>query len=307
MSETSTFISEGADKPRSPGRKKPKEHAQDDDYESFEVSSGEAVPKSKIVTSEAGPVASGEINTKEEAVEVVREKRVTNKNVIRRTPKEKVVTLEAEPVVSKEIEEKPVPDELLKPPSHRRRESSSYKSGAELGAALATAGEKVESEKKKKIALEERNKQSLEKHRKAMERLDERNAKILAERGKLKENAGPGVSWEDFNKKAEAEIRQKAKESRDNEARTDYVEAYKKYDPKFTKNKSDDQIAKTKPPFFAFGKAVKELRRLHGVMLRAEDSRVGGLSPEARQAIAESGQWDEDVEAEKMKHAPENK
>ncbi len=100
---------------------------------------------------------------------------------------------------------------------------------------------------------------------------------------------------------------QPARESESETAQTAYVKAYREYDPRFTTNKPDDQIAKTKPPFFAFGKAVRELRRLHGVMVRAEDSKIGGLSPEARQAIVESGQWDEDVEAEKMKHAPENK
>jgi hypothetical protein len=97
----------------------------------------------------------------------------------------------------------------------------------------------------------------------------------------------------------------KAQESRSNEATTDYVEAYKKYDPRFTKNKSDDQIAKSKPPFFAFGKAARELKRLYVVMVRAEDSKLGGLSPEARQAIMESAKKEEEefIESNK-KFAP---
>ncbi len=223
-----------------------------------------------------------------------------------------------------------------KPRSSHRKESSSFKSGAELGAALATAGEQVESERKKKLSLEERNKQALEKHRQAMERLDERNAKIWQNRDKSKEKA-PEEDYESYEVSVEKPvtktseqapvasgeihsgyklnkqetnkhvISRDSKESRSDDARTDYIKAYKEYDPRFTKNKSDDLIAKTKPPFFAFGKAARELKRLYGVMVRAEDSKIGGLSPENRQAIAESGQWDEDMEAEQMKHAPINK
>jgi hypothetical protein len=189
-----------------------------------------------------------------------------------------------------------------------------------IESAPAEIGKSVEVEKPDRAyaaAKDEKTKRALEKTRANLKRFGERTDKILVERAAAKtaneedkksnERTQKDVAgWAILNQKVEAD-RQKAKESRSDEAQTDYVEAYKKYDPRFTKNKSDDQIAKTRPPFFAFGKAVRELRRLHGVMLRAEDSKVGGLSSEARQAIAESGQWDEDVEVEKMKHAPENK
>lgn len=168
---------------------KSKEKAPEDDYESYEVSGREAVTK----TSEQGPVASGEINTSQQLG-----KRVTNKNVIRRTPNE--------------------------------------------------------------------------------------------------------AANEAAKMKAFESNQQRAKESRAGEAQVDYVKAYKEYDPRFTKNKSDDQIARTKPPFFAFGKAARELKRLYGVMVRAEDSRVGGLSPEARRAIALSAKKEEEEFIESNKH-----
>lgn len=57
--------------------------------------------------------------------------------------------------------------------------------------------------------------------------------------------------------------------SRAEEAQAAYVKAYREYDPRFTKNKSDDLIAASKPPFLAFGSAAKELKKLHGVMIKA--------------------------------------
>lgn len=87
---------------------------------------------------------------------------------------------------------------------------------------------------------------------------------------------------------------QPLKESRSGEARVAYVKAYREYDPRFTTNKPDNLIAKTKPPFFSFGKAARELKRLHGVMVRAEESSVGGLTPEARKAIVDSARKEEE-------------
>jgi protein phosphatase len=51
MSEASTFVPEGADKQRASSRKKPKEHTQDDEYDSYEVS-GEGIEEKKSVEKE---------------------------------------------------------------------------------------------------------------------------------------------------------------------------------------------------------------------------------------------------------------
>ena len=56
------------------------------------------------------------------------------------------------------------------------------------------------------------------------------------------------------------------------EAQVAYVQAYREYDPKFTKNKADDLIAVTRPSLFAFGSAAKELKRLYGVMVKAREN-----------------------------------
>ena len=67
--------------------------------------------------------------------------------------------------------------------------------------------------------------------------------------------------------------RQRAKESRAEEAQTAYAQAYREYDPRFTKNKPDDLIAITRPPFFSlFSSAAKELKRLYGVMVKAREN-----------------------------------
>ncbi|TSC83986.1 MAG: hypothetical protein G01um101413_789 [Parcubacteria group bacterium Gr01-1014_13] len=235
-----------------------------------------------------------------------KEKKVTNKNVIRR--KERATILEAEPVVFEETEEPKddgyesyeVSEGVPKKQKNKliTSEESQVVSGeinneheaGKIESAPVEVGKNIEVlDRAAAAAKDEKTKRALEKTRATMERFDERTKKIQAERVR-----------------AEAEAdRQQAKESRSDEARTDYVEAYKKYDPRFTKNKSDDQIAKTKPPFFAFGKAVRELKRLYSVMLRAEDSKVGGLSPEARQAIIDSARKEEEefIESNK-KFAP---
>ena len=79
--------------------------------------------------------------------------------------------------------------------------------------------------------------------------------------------------------KVESE-QQRAKESRAEEAQAAYVKAYREYDPGFTKNKSDDLIAVTKPPFLAFGSAARELKRLHGAMLKAGENRASEADAE---------------------------
>ncbi len=109
---------------------------------------------------------------------------------------------------------------------------------------------------------------------------------------------------------------QSMKESRAEEAQTAYVKAYREYDPRFTKNKPDDLIAVTRPPFFAFGSAARELKRLHGAMVKARENRASrddskkikenlakskirfndeaGLTPEARKAIKLSARKEEE-------------
>lgn len=49
-------------------------------------------------------------------------------------------------------------------------------------------------------------------------------------------------------------------------AQAAYVKAYREFDPKFTKGKSDDLLAVTRPPFFAFGAKAKELKNLYQAM-----------------------------------------
>lgn len=66
--------------------------------------------------------------------------------------------------------------------------------------------------------------------------------------------------------------RRRAKELRAEEAQAAYVQAYRAYDPQFTKNKIDDLIAVTRPPFLALSSAAKELKRLHGVMVKAREN-----------------------------------
>ncbi len=121
----------------------------------------------------------------------------------------------------------------------------------------------------------------------------------------------------------ESDQRQSAKESRAEEAQRAYVKAYREYDPGFTTNKADDLVAVTRPPFLAFGKAAKELKRLNGLMVQArekmasEDEKIqetlgenkrkpkiseGGLKSETREALAESNEVDELVET--LKNRP---
>lgn len=97
--------------------------------------------------------------------------------------------------------------------------------------------------------------------------------------------------------------RQYAKELRAEEAQAAYVQAYKEYDPKFTKNKTDDLIAVTRPPLFA----GKELKRLYAVMEKARTSMASeagrtvefkadqktGLSAEVKKELESSNKRDE--------------
>lgn len=72
--------------------------------------------------------------------------------------------------------------------------------------------------------------------------------------------------------KAENE-RQRAKELRAEESQKAYVKAYREYNPKFAKDKSDDMIAITRPPFFSlFSPVKKELKRLHEAMVKAREN-----------------------------------
>ncbi len=79
----------------------------------------------------------------------------------------------------------------------------------------------------------------------------------------------------DNSNSPKVEIEQRyAKESRlYTEAKIAYVRAYREYDPSFTTNKPDDLVAEAKPPFFAFGFAAKELKRLYGVMVQAGENK----------------------------------
>lgn len=49
-------------------------------------------------------------------------------------------------------------------------------------------------------------------------------------------------------------------------AQATYAQAYREFDPKFTKNKSNDLVAVTRPPFLAFGAKAKELKNLYQAM-----------------------------------------
>ena len=71
------------------------------------------------------------------------------------------------------------------------------------------------------------------------------------------------TSYEAAKMKAPESGNQRAKEVQAEKAQAAYVRAYREYDPKFTENKPDDLVSVTRPPFFAFGKAAKELKRLH--------------------------------------------
>ena len=103
------------------------------------------------------------------------------------------------------------------------------------------------------------------------------------------------------HKNAISRTAHETKESGMLEAQTAYVKAFREYDPRFTTSKPDNLIAKTKPPFFSFGKAARELKRLYGAMVRAEESRVGGLTPEARKAIIDSARKEEEEFVESNK------
>lgn len=59
-----------------------------------------------------------------------------------------------------------------------------------------------------------------------------------------------------------------------------YVEAYRAYDPKATKDKSDDQVAFLKPPFFAFGGAAKNLKKLYAAMVERNNVATIAVTPE---------------------------
>ena len=71
--------------------------------------------------------------------------------------------------------------------------------------------------------------------------------------------AEPGLSAVEID-------RQYVKESQVEEAQAAYVRAYREYDPKFTENKTDDLLAVTRPPFFAFGAKAKELKNLYNAL-----------------------------------------
>ena len=108
------------------------------------------------------------------------------------------------------------------------------------------------------------------------------------------------------------------KETWSDDAQDAYVKAYREYDPRFTNGKSDDLIAVTRPPFFSFGKAARELKRLYGVMVEARKNRnsekdskkirenvaksgvkfhnEGGLPSETREALISSGELDDAIE-----------
>lgn len=102
------------------------------------------------------------------------------------------------------------------------------------------------------------------------------------------------------------------------QALVDYAEAYKKFDPKFTKNKPNALIALTRPPFLAFSAQAKELKLLYKALNiarknaeREDDeekikqnlavartkpiTNKGALPAEARAALAKSAQAEEEA------------
>lgn len=97
------------------------------------------------------------------------------------------------------------------------------------------------------------------------------------------------------------------------QAQKAYVDAYRAYDAKATKDKSDDLVAMLKPPFFALSRAARELKQLYASMternkvLLAQDQ-IGknlavsdlvkpkaGLRPDLAVAAAESNRREESM------------
>jgi hypothetical protein len=68
-----------------------------------------------------------------------------------------------------------------------------------------------------------------------------------------------------------------ARKSRADEAEKAYAQAYREYDPKFTKDKDDELIIMTRPPrsllsVFGLSKKIKELEELYVAMVKARKS-----------------------------------
>lgn len=64
------------------------------------------------------------------------------------------------------------------------------------------------------------------------------------------------------------------------QAQDEYVKAYRAYDSKATKDKSDDQVASLRPPFFAFGGAAKNLKKLYTAMVERNNVATLAMAPE---------------------------
>ncbi|MBP6859406.1 MAG: hypothetical protein KBC69_02165 [Candidatus Magasanikbacteria bacterium] len=64
------------------------------------------------------------------------------------------------------------------------------------------------------------------------------------------------------------------------QAQDAYVEAYRVYDPKITKDKVDDTVALLRPPFFAFGSEAKKLKKLYTLMVERNNVAAISVTPE---------------------------
>ncbi len=190
--------------------------------------------------------ASYEVSDGKEAEVAVKseQKKDTNKNVIRRASKE--ITLELEPVVPEEINE-----------AEKSKEEEPYEAFEVSETEKDLPKKTVTSETGGVVSGEINNEYELGKKRVVNKNVIKRPSNEAA-------------------KVKEMEMgRQQAKESRAEEAQAAYVKAYREYDSRFTKNKSDDLIAVSKPPFLTFSSAGRELKRLYVVMENSRKNREG--------------------------------
>lgn len=71
-----------------------------------------------------------------------------------------------------------------------------------------------------------------------------------------------------------------------------YVDAYRKYDFKAVKDKTDDEIALIKPPFFAFRSAVKNLKNLYEAMVDARKKAIEDIDEDSKRIVKNLAQSD---------------
>ena len=177
----------------------------------------------------------------------------------------------------------PTSEALVVALRHAGEEIQQQETAKNLGDVLGRRLKSLESEHAggDKVAQEARQAKltDLKKQREVMDeqRKDELRKQITEEvavapaKANDKERVEKRVGQQHVREAQEADM-QHAKELRFEEAQVAYVEAYRKYDKKFTSNKPDDLIAVTRPPLLAFWGAAKELKRLYGVMVKARES-----------------------------------